>query len=197
MERVSITLMNRALDMSLDPNSSKYFSVQSEREIWLIASFQIPKETHDILSLVFSKTKIPELIKAQSDGYLLDVFGIGSFNVNLHLAADMKTLKCMYGLKMGANSLHSCIFCNQKRVKSVVGTIAQASTSRTSKKCTWSNGLFLKKISIEPVLDVNFQGCWKFILAIPLNKVHLCMLHALNGGENNARPFHAHMDNSR
>jgi len=101
MERVSITLMNRALDMSLDPNSSKYFSVQSEREIWPIASFQIPKESYDILNWVFSRTKIPELIKAQGAGQLLDVPGIGSFPIEWHLAADMKTLKCMYGLKWG------------------------------------------------------------------------------------------------
>ena len=150
--------MIRALDTSLDPNSSKYFSVQSEKEIWPIASFQIPKETHDILSWVFLKTKIPELIKAQSDGHLLNVPGIGSSHVEWHLAADMKTLKCMYGLKMGANSLHICIFCNQERVKSVVGTIAQASASMTNRKCTWSNGLFWKQISAEPVLDANFKG---------------------------------------
>jgi hypothetical protein len=129
---------------------------------------------------VFSKTKIPELIKAQSDAHLLDVPGIGSFHVEWHLAADMKTLKCMYGLKMGANSLHSCIFCNQERVKSVVGTIAQASASMTSRKCTWSNGLFSKQISAEPILDVDFQGRWKPILAIPLDRVHVCTLHALN-----------------
>lgn len=86
MERVSITLMNMALDTSLDPNSLEYFSVQSEREIWPIVSFQIPKETHDNLSWVFSRTKIPELIKAQSDGHLLDVPEIGSFHVEWHLA---------------------------------------------------------------------------------------------------------------
>jgi len=33
LERVSITLMNRALDPSISPMDPKYFSVQSEREV--------------------------------------------------------------------------------------------------------------------------------------------------------------------
>lgn len=52
MERLSITMMNRALNMDIDPKSDEYFSVQSEREIWPIASFQVPRETHQILSWV-------------------------------------------------------------------------------------------------------------------------------------------------
>jgi len=56
MERVSITLMNRHLDpsfrgMSVDElkKDCHYFSVQSEREVWPIASFQVPKESHATL----------------------------------------------------------------------------------------------------------------------------------------------------
>ena len=64
LERVSITLMNRALDATILPNTTEYFSVQSEREIWPMASFQIPCEIHEILSCIFSKTKLPALIKA-------------------------------------------------------------------------------------------------------------------------------------
>jgi hypothetical protein len=78
-ERVSITLMNRALDTSLDPKSEGYFSVQSEREIWPVVAFQIPRETHTILQWVFSKTKIPTLIDAQEKGQMLEVLGVGSF----------------------------------------------------------------------------------------------------------------------
>lgn len=33
LERVSITLMNRALNLEILKNDDKYFSVQSEREI--------------------------------------------------------------------------------------------------------------------------------------------------------------------
>ena len=38
LERVSITLMNRALNPEILKNDAKYFSVQSEREIWPIGS---------------------------------------------------------------------------------------------------------------------------------------------------------------
>lgn len=41
MERVTITLMNGALDTSLTEASSKYFSVQSEKHIWWLGSFQV------------------------------------------------------------------------------------------------------------------------------------------------------------
>ena len=39
-ERVTITLMSRALDTSLTEASSKYFSVQSEKHIWWLGSFE-------------------------------------------------------------------------------------------------------------------------------------------------------------
>lgn len=57
MERLSITLMNCALNMDIDLKSDKYFSVQSEREIWPVASFRVPRETHQILSWVFKGTR--------------------------------------------------------------------------------------------------------------------------------------------
>lgn len=50
LERVSITLMNRALDSKITKGSSEYFSVQSRREIWPVSAFQVPHETHEILS---------------------------------------------------------------------------------------------------------------------------------------------------
>lgn len=65
MERVSITLMNKAFDSSIKPGSNRYFSVQAEREIWPIATFHIPCETHAILSWVFNLTKILVVLKAQ------------------------------------------------------------------------------------------------------------------------------------
>lgn len=145
MERVSITLMNRALDSTIDFNSERYFSIQSEREIWPIASFQVPRESYDILKWVFDQTHIPSLIKLQGEGQLLNVPGIGDFSIEWHLAADMKTIKCVYGLKHGANSLHSCIYCCQERVKSRIGSISDAEVaSRNRCKHSWNEGLFSK-----------------------------------------------------
>ena len=63
-ERVSLTLMNRALDPEIQKNDDKYFSVQSEQEIWPIGCFQVEKESHDILQWVFEQTSFPDIIKA-------------------------------------------------------------------------------------------------------------------------------------
>ena len=180
MERLSITLMNRALNTDIDPNSEEYFSVQSELEIWPIASFQVPRETHQILSWVFSQTKIPSLIKAQGARQLLEVLERGAFNVEWHLGADMKTIKCVYGLNMGANCLHSCIYCLQERKKTVVSTLAQAVSASISQKCSWHDGLFSKKVSAEPLTGVATLSRWKPIFDIPLDRVHICTLHAFN-----------------
>lgn len=177
-ERVSLTLMNRALDSSIDPKSEKYFSVQSEREVWPIAAFQIPKESHKILSWVFSQTKIPSLIDKQERGQMLEVAGIGSFKVEWHMAADMKTVKCMYGLSMGANNPFSCIYCNQQRCKSMIGTIEQAETVMKEKqKYSWSHGLFSNTVDASPTIG---HERWKPVLPIPLDRVHICTLHCLN-----------------
>jgi hypothetical protein len=59
--------------------SDKYFSVQSEEEIWPIACFQVLKETHEILKWVFQQTEFPAIIKSQEDGKELKVPGVGNF----------------------------------------------------------------------------------------------------------------------
>ena len=42
IERVTITLMNRALDHpSITKTSSKYFSIQSEKHVWWLGSFEV------------------------------------------------------------------------------------------------------------------------------------------------------------
>lgn len=41
VERVTVTLMNRALNQTQKENTSKYFSVQSEANIWWLGSFEV------------------------------------------------------------------------------------------------------------------------------------------------------------
>ena len=113
LERVRITIMNRVLNLDITVDSPNYISVQSEREIWPIGCFQVCKESHEVLSWVLSQTKIPALIAAQDNGQLLSVSGIGDFKVEWHLSADMKTIKCMYGLSHGASAQYNCIYCSQ------------------------------------------------------------------------------------
>lgn len=69
------------------------------------------KEDHDILSWIFSRTSYPRIIKDHMDGGLLNVPGVGDFNVEWHLAGDLKTLKCMYNVSHGATSKHPCLYC--------------------------------------------------------------------------------------
>ena len=41
LERVSLTLMNRALDASISNADERHFSVQSENEIWWLAADEV------------------------------------------------------------------------------------------------------------------------------------------------------------
>ena len=63
-EQVSLTLMNRVLDHAIQANDDRYFSVQSEQEIWPIGCFQVGKESYDVLNWAFQQTKWPEVIVA-------------------------------------------------------------------------------------------------------------------------------------
>jgi len=49
-ERVSLTLMNHALDPKIRSSDERYFSVQSKQEIWPIGCFQVDKESYEILN---------------------------------------------------------------------------------------------------------------------------------------------------
>jgi len=140
MEQVLISVMNCTFDNRINTKSKEYFSVQSKREIWLVATFQIPRETNEIISWVFNLIKIPDLIKARGQGQLLEVPSIGSFTIEWHLAANMKTIKAMYGLKQRPNCLQCYIYCLQIQVKHVVGSVAQAIVVANNQKLTWQNG---------------------------------------------------------
>ena len=57
IERMSITLMKEAMDVAFKDSSIERmkptFSVQSERDIWWLGAFEVPKETHEVLAFVF------------------------------------------------------------------------------------------------------------------------------------------------
>jgi len=168
----------------LTPNIQKgsplYFLVQSECEIFPVESFQVIKESYDILKWVFDRTQIPKLIEAQEAGRLLEVSGIGSFAVQWHMNADMKTLKCMYGLKSGPNATHSCIYCMQARKKSAVTMVKQAEELLKKRSHSWEGGLFSNHICGAPVQDGLNLEHWRPVLPIPLDRVHICTLHVVN-----------------
>lgn len=177
-ERVSLTLMNRALDPSIQKDHERYFSVQSEQEIWPIGCFQVGKESYDVLKWAFEKTRFSELIAAQMAGQQLVVEGVGSFNVEWHLAADMKTIKCMYGLQHGPTCKMTCIYCEQiHEVSKSCSSAAAAREFRLQGKGNWQGGLFASRIPPKPV-NIETHPRWKPILPIPLSHTHICTLHA-------------------
>lgn len=178
-ERVSLTLMNRALDPAIQKNDDRYFSVQSEQEIWPIACFQVGKESFDVLDWVFKKTKFPEVIEAQSNGQELCVDGVGSFTVEWHMSADMKTIKCMHGLQHGPSSKMNCIYCEQVREqpKKCANASAAHREHASREKGKWQGGLFASGIQGEPC-DAATHPRWKMVLPIPLSRTHMCTLHA-------------------
>ncbi|MCO5552515.1 hypothetical protein L7F22_006027 [Adiantum nelumboides] len=93
LERVTITLMNRALDPSITKEDPRYFSVQSKNNILILGSFQVDKENFEILDWVFSQTQIPSIISEQRNGVVLLVEGFGDYTVECHMAGFIYPVK--------------------------------------------------------------------------------------------------------
>ena len=83
--------MKEAMDMAFSDNSGipidrikPTFSVQSERDIWWLGAFEVPKETNEVLSFVFERIPwISNVIKDQISGQKLDVEeGMESFYID-------------------------------------------------------------------------------------------------------------------
>lgn len=166
MERISISIMNRALDYSQCKRNEKGNKVQSEMEIWWIGSAQVPLESHDILKWLFSHTTIPSIMESQAAGEPLEVAGVGSFTVEWHLSADLKTIKSMFGMCGGANTKYPCIYCMAG------GTGDKGWTKETDIGKPPSRNLV--NLSKFPITDM----IWNPILPIQLKNVHICTLHA-------------------
>jgi hypothetical protein len=154
----------------------QFFDYESK----IFSLFQVEKESYEVLSWVFNQTHIPALIKAQESGQPLLVPGVGEFQVEWHMSADMKSVKCMYGLSHGANAKHCCMYCLQKRVKPMVGNIAEAEALFSKRSQSWDGGLFSTNIASKPVTGAAAAARWKPVLPIPMDRVHMCTLHAFN-----------------
>ena len=89
LERMSVTFMTEAMDMAFGGNLSIHgarskpaFSVQSERDIWWLGAFEVPKETHEVLAFVFDRIPfISNVIRDQTAGHKLDVEGWEAFTL--------------------------------------------------------------------------------------------------------------------
>ena len=192
LERMSVTLMNEAMflakiDAIGDHSQRPSFSVQSEKEIWWLRAFEVPKETHEVLAWVFSMIPwITETIQAQLEGEQLEVDGLGTFNVEWHLGGDLKTIKCILGCKQGASSLLPCPYCMRGYKESTRG-------SKSSKKSVQRRQETRSMIDDDtrewecsvlkcPIMEVPNRStkdrAWHPIINFPLTNVHFCTLHA-------------------
>ena len=59
-------------------------------------------------------------------------------------------------------------------------TNAQAEATMNNQKYAWNDGLFSNKIVANPLYGEATCGRWKPIFYIPLDRVHICVLHAMN-----------------
>ena len=205
LERVSVTLMNRALqgvdiEQSVAEESTvgqkarnqECLGIQSEKHIWWLAAFTLSKETHATLDWYLHQTSIPSTIENQSQGQTLHVTGVGSFEAEWHLAGDLKTLKCMFGCKLGATTRFPCIYCLHSRVEPVDVKKESKGRKRTGRPTRggdetpqnhdqaateWYQGILSCDRRSPPNRDIN-DSEWAPILAIPLTRVHICTLHA-------------------
>ena len=168
------------------------FSVQSEKEIWWLGAFEVPKETHDVLAWMFSRIPfVTDVIQAQIAGEKLDVPGIGTFNVDWHLGGDLKTIKCMLGCKQGANSLYPCPFCmrgykktGSKKGKKRAQVIEEENENEDAQdehshveNREWDRSILHCPMLEEPDRSMK-DTTWNPIIAFSLDNVHFCTLHA-------------------
>ncbi len=154
MERVAITLMDRAM-ANMPRDDPRYFSVQSEMNLWWVGTFLVVSENYETLEWVFRRTQLPDTINAQMRGEkTLVVANKGSFQVTWHLASDLKTLKCLYNCNRGPVTL-PCLYCMEG--------------AKTLDKKWW------RKAPNRHQFDKDFKP----VFDIPLSNVHICTMHAL------------------
>ena len=79
----------------------------------IVLKWQVKIEDHETLNWVFHQTDIPSTIRSQILGGHLHVPGKGDFQVEWHMAGDLKTLKRMYNISKGVTpNLLACIVNN-------------------------------------------------------------------------------------
>ena len=121
----------------------------------IVLKWQVKTEDHETLNWVFHQTDIPSTIRSQVLGGHLHVPGKGDYQVEWHMASDLKTLKCMYNISKGGNSKSPCLYCTQP---------AHVLDSK-----------WWRRAPNRDKQDPNFKA----VLDIPLCNVHICTLHAL------------------
>ena len=141
------------------------FSVQLEYNTWWLGAFKVDKESHEVLKWVFNETNTPNIIECQIKGQRLMVEGVGDFIVEWHLAADLKTLKCLSRCDQGRNAKFPCLYCLKKKGK-----------QKNANSYGWEGGPLACRCNDEPNRDKE-DSKWAPILKKLLSRVHICTLY--------------------
>ena len=165
MERISISLMNRAIEYSLGSTEEPNYKVQSEMELWWLGCAHVPIENHETLKWLFSHTEIPSIIESQNAGECLTIEDVGSFTIEWHMSADLKALKSMFGISGGPKTKYPCLYCMNS-----MGTPDWTDPHSIGEPPSRSSIDLRKFKSTETI--------WDPILSISLKNVHICTLHA-------------------
>ena len=80
-ERVTFTLVNRAMDPNIEVTIGNYFFVQSKNHTWWFGLFRICKESRETLKWVFNQMSIPTTIASHRMGEKINVDGYDSYEV--------------------------------------------------------------------------------------------------------------------
>jgi hypothetical protein len=192
MERLTVTVMNRALAGKERCAPHQWFKVQSETELWPVCMFEVEKESHAVLKRYLTGSALNESIKAHNKGEKLPVqFDDGTceeFEVEWHAAGDLKTLKCCNGVGTGPTSKCVCLFCMHEREKAKVAAVGNKGVVNGR---IWKGGVLNARapgdFGTAPSRDARDE-CgnyindpnWDPVIAIPLSRTHICTMHAEN-----------------
>lgn len=186
MERLTVTVMNRALVGKDACEEELWFHVQSERELWPVGMFEVTKESHSALKRFLSTSHLNNVIKQHNAGEKLavrrDDGELEHFKVEWHAAGDLKTLKCMHGCQTCPNAECVCLYCMHARPKPNTSAGAKG-RQHAGQRRTWAGGIMScrspQQLGKAPDRD-KLDPLWDAVLAIPLERIHICTMHGEN-----------------
>ena len=144
--------MNKSMQYAFDATKMLEFSVQSEKEIWWLVTW----DTTPFHRCHYTTTKWS----------VCSSWNVGEFHVEWHLGGDLKTIKCILGCKLWVCSINPCPMCMKKVVASTQG----------KENGTRLNGVLSCDKNRTPSRDREDKA-WKPIIPLPLSREHFYTHH--------------------
>ncbi len=155
LERVCIKIMNQMLATPSD------VPIQSEHDVYPLCMFYVDKEDHATLKARLSN--VNDMVKEFNSGRTLEFPGVDiPLAVDVHLAADLKTLHAIYDVHNSPSAHFQNLYDNvhHDNIGEVIDDILAGKRVYTAAE-------------ISLCKDLSQAA-----LAIPLDKVHFCSMHA-------------------